>query len=165
MNISSRAGIVTVFLAAIAPALAADNPLIERLATCQDSWLDWRSGDPARLQQFVAAFQSDFSHKEPDAFFVPKASQTVIGFPVAQVFPESVGMAVGFSLVVNANFDRTKASLEQRIGKSIKKCEPPSDNMRTCELEIGEKKTLVLMAEDNPKSTTTLFGCYYFYAK
>ena len=74
-------------------------------------------------------------------------------------------MAVGFSVVVNANFDTTKTSLAKQIGKSFSKCEPPSDNMRTCELEIGEKKTIVLMAEDNVKSKTTLLGCYYFYAK
>ena len=43
-----------------------------------------------------------------------------------------------------------------------KKCEPPSDNMRTCELEIGEKKTIVLMAEDNAKATTTLLGGHCF---
>src|SRR5213592_1574121 len=101
MNISSRAGILTIFLAAATPAQAADNPMIERLATCQDSWLDWKSGDPARLQQFVASFQSDFSRKERDPFFVPKSSQTVAGLPVAQVFPQSVGMGVGFSVVVN----------------------------------------------------------------
>jgi len=53
----------------------------------------------------------------------------------------------------------------QKIGKSFSKCEPPSDNMRTCELEIGEKKTILLMAEDNVKSKTTLLGCCYFYAK
>jgi len=165
MNISSRAGLLTLFLAAVTPAQAADNPILERLATCQDSWFEWKSSDPARLQQFVAGFQSDFSRKERDPFFVPKSSQTVVGLPVAQVFPQSVGMAVGFSVVVNANFDRTKTSLERKIGKSIKKCEPPSDNMRTCELEIGAKKTILLMAEDNAKSTTTLFGCYYFYEK
>ena len=164
MNIAPRAGLLTLFLAAVVPAQAADNPMIERLATCQDSWFEWKSSDPARLQQFVAGFQSDFSQKERGPFFVPKSSQTVIG-PVAQVFPQSVGMAVGFSVVVNATFDQTRTSLERRIGKSIKKCEPPSDNMRTCELEIGAKKTMVLMAEDNAKSTTTLFGCYYFYEK
>jgi hypothetical protein len=165
MNISSRAGLLTLFLVAVTPTQAADNPMIERLATCQDSWFEWKSSDPARLQQFVAGFQSDFSQKERGPFFVPKSSQTVIGLPVAQVFPQSVGMAVGFSVVVNANFDRTRASLERKIGRSIKKCEPPSDNMRTCELAIGAKKTLLLMAEDNAKSTTTLFGCYYFYEK
>ena len=46
----------------------------------------------------------------------------------------------------------------------LKQCEV-GDNMRTCSLELGEKKTIVLMAEDNPKSTTTLIGCYYFYEK
>ena len=74
-------------------------------------------------------------------------------------------MAVGFSVVVNANFAKTKTIIEKKIGKSFKKCEPPSDNMRTCELEIGEEKTIVLMAEDNVKSTTTLLGCYYLYEK
>jgi hypothetical protein len=103
--------------------------------------------------------------KESDPFFVPKSSQTVAGLPVAQVFPQSIGMAVGFSVVVNANFDKTRTSLERKIGKVLKKCDAPSDNMRTCALEIGEKKTILLMAADNVRSTTTLFGCYYFYEK
>ena len=166
MNIVSRAGLLSIFLAAVTPAQAADNPGIERLAVCQDSWFEWKSSDPAQLQKFIESFRSDFSQKKPtDAFVVPKSSQTVAGLPVAQVFPESVGMAVGFSVVVNANFDRTRSSLEKKLGRSIKKCEPPSDNMRTCELQIGDKKTILLMAEDNAKSTTTLFGCYYFYEK
>jgi hypothetical protein len=165
MNITSRAGILTVFLVAVTPAQATDNLSIERLATCQDSWLDWKSRDPVQLKKFVDSFQSDFLRKESDPFFVPKSSQTVAGLPVAQVFPQSIGMAVGFSVVVNANFDKTRTSLERKIGKVLKKCDPPSDNMRTCELEIGEKKTILLMAEDNVKSTKTLFGCYYFYEK
>ena len=165
MKISAWAGILTACLAATAPARAADNLAIERLALCRDSWLDWKSGDPARLPKFAASFQADFLRKEGEAYFVPRSSQTVAGLPVAQVFPQSIGMAVGFSVVVNANFDKTRASLEKKIGKSIRKCEPPSDNMRTCALEIGDKKTIALMAEDNAKSTTTLFGCYYFYEK
>jgi hypothetical protein len=165
MSIASRAGILTILLVAVTPAQAADNLGIERLAICQDSWFDWKSSDPVRLKKFVDSLQSDFSRKERDPFFVPKTGQTVAGLPVAQVFPQSVGMGVGFSVVVNANFGKTRTSLEKKIGKSIKKCEPPSDNMRTCELEIGDKKTILLMAEDNAKSTTTLIGCYYFYEK
>ncbi len=165
MNFPYRVGILAVFLAAVAPAQAADNLGIERLATCQDSWFEWKSGDPARLQKFVAGIQSDFLRQEREAFFVPKSSQSVAGLPVTQVFPQSVGMGVGFSVIVNASFDQTRTSLERKLGKPIRKCEPPSDNMRTCELAIGEKKTIVLMAEDNPKSTTTLIGCYYFYEK
>jgi len=166
MNIFARAGLLAVVLVAAAPAQAADNIAIERLATCQDSWLEWQSSSPAQLKKFIDEFRSGFAQKkDTDAFFVPNSSQTVAGLPLAQVFPESVGMAVGFSVTVNASFDKTKSALEKKIGKSLKKCEPPSDNMRTCELTIGEKKTVVLMAEDNPKSTTALFGCYYLYAK
>jgi hypothetical protein len=165
VNISPLAGILTMFLVAATPAWAADNLSIERLATCRDSWLDWKKSDPVQLKKFADSFQSDFLRKENDPFFVPKSNQTVAGLLVAQVFPESIGMAVGFSVVVNANFESTKTSLAKKIGKSFSRCEPPSDNMRTCELEIGEKKTILLMAEDKVKSTTTLFGCYYFYAK
>ena len=165
VNVGPLAGILTIFLVAVTPACAADNLSIERLATCQDSWLDWKESDPVQLRNFADSFQSDFLRKEKDPFFVPKSNQTVAGLPVAQVFPDSIGMAVGFSVVVSANFDRTKTSLAKKIGKPLSKCEPPSDNMRTCELEIGEQKTILLMAEDNVKSTTTLFGCYYIYAK
>jgi hypothetical protein len=165
MNISSRAGILALFMIAATAAQATDNISIERLATCQDSWFDWKSSDPVKLKKFVDSFQSEFLRKESDGFFVPKSSQTVAGLAVAHVYPQSIGMAVGFSVLVNANFAKTKTSLERKIGKPFKKCEPPSDNMRTCELQIGEKKTILLMAEDNPKSTTALFGCYYFYEK
>jgi hypothetical protein len=37
--------------------------------------------------------------------------------------------------------------------------------MRSCELQIAEKRTVMLMAEDDPKATSTLIGCYYFYEK
>ena len=69
-------------------------------------------------------------------------------------------MAVGLSVVVKANFDTTKTSSQKRSVNAT-----PSDNMRTSELEIGAKKTSLLMTEDNVKSKTTLLGFYYFYAK
>jgi hypothetical protein len=156
---------LAMLMAALTAAEAADNVSIERLATCQDSWFEWKSRDPAQLQRFVASFQSGFARKQNGPLFDPKAPQTVVGLPVVQVAPESIGMAVGFSVIVNAGFEKTKTTLERKLGKPFKKCEPPSDNMRTCELPIGEKKTLLLLTEDNPKATTTLFGCYYFYEK
>ena len=168
MRISVRAGGLAACLVGLAPAWApagaADNPGIERLATCQDSWLEWKQTDPARLKKFAEDFRTAFLRKENDAFFVPKSSQSVAGLSLAQVFLDSVGMGVGFSVVVNASFDATKAAIERRSGKSLQKCET-GDNMRTCSLEIGEKKTIMLMAEDNAKSMTTLVGCYYFYEK
>jgi hypothetical protein len=158
------AGLLVLAPLVVAPARAADNSAIERLATCQDSWFEWKSGDPARLQSFVSRFKADFSPTGDGGAYKPKSGLTVAGLPVAQVYPESVGMGVGFSVIVNATFDAAKATLEKRLGKPLK-CQPPSDNMRGCEFEIGEKKTIALMAEDNPKATTTLIGCYYFYEK
>jgi hypothetical protein len=159
------AGLLTFVPLVVAPARAADNAGIERLATCQDSWFEWKSSDPARLQSFVNRFKADFSPVGNEGAFKPKSSLTVAGLPVTQIYPESVGMGVGFSVIVNAPFETTRAALEKRLGKSLSKCEPPSDNMRACGLEIGEKKTILLLAEDNPKATTTLIGCYYFYEK
>ena len=128
VNISPLAGILTIFLVVVTPVRAADNLGIERLATCQDSWLGWKNSDSARLKKFAESFQSDFLQKEKDPFFVPKSNQTVAGLLVAQVFPQSIGTAVGFAVVVNANFDRTKTILAKKIGKPFSKCEPPSDN-------------------------------------
>jgi hypothetical protein len=152
-------------LALASAAGAADNSAIERLATCQDSWIDWKS-DPVQMKKFADSFRAAFvQQKDTDAFFVPRSATTVAGLPLKQVFPESIGMAVGFSVVVDANFATTKQILEKRLGHSLDKCEPPSDNMRSCGHQIAEKKTILLVAEDNPKSTTALFGCYYFYEK
>lgn len=164
MKIAQLAAILIILQVAVVPARAADDLSIERLATCQDSWLDWKQNDPVQLKKAGEQFRSDFSRSESDPFLVPKTSKLVAGLHVLQVFPESVGMGVGFSVVVDATFDATRRSLEKRLGKPLEKCEV-SDNMRTCEREIGEKRTLMLMAQDNAKSTTTLLGCYYYYEK
>lgn len=164
MKIASLAGVLIVLQAAIAPALALDDLSIERLATCQDSWLDWKKNNTIQLKQVGEHLRSDFSRDEKMSFLVPKTSMTVAGLHVAQVFPESLGMGVGFSVGVDATFDQARQRLEKTLGKALAKCEV-SDNMRTCALEIGEKRTLMLMAEDNAKSSTTLLGCYYYYEK
>ena len=73
-------------------------------------------------------------------------------------------MGVGFSVTVDATFDTARTNLEKALGKPLTKCET-SDGMRTCELDIAEKRTLMLMASDDPKASETLVGCYYFYEK
>src|SRR5204862_74620 len=80
------------------------------------------------------------------------SGQRNLWLPVTQVYPESVGMGVGFSVMVGANFEQTKKRLEQKIGKPLNKCEPPSDNMRTCELTIGPKKTFCSWQRKAPRA-------------
>jgi hypothetical protein len=148
----------------MAPARGADDPEVARMATCRDSWLDWQKTDPVKLQAFGAQFRSEFSRNESDPFFVPKSPLSIAGFPVTRAFPDSVGMGVGFSVFVAGTFDETRKVLEKVLGKPLEHC-GVSDDMRSCELKISDMRTVMLMAEDNPKSTTTLIGCYYYYEK
>ena len=150
--------------AAMAPGWAADDAGIERMATCQDSWFDWNKSDQAQLKKFGDQFRADFSRKDNDPFFVPRKDKRIAGLRVTQAFPDSVGMGVGFSVTVEAPFDKARQVFEKSLGKKLGKCET-GDNMRTCGLEIADKRTFTLMAEDSPKSTATLVGCYYYYEK
>jgi hypothetical protein len=148
--------------ASSAPAQPVDDEALQRLATCADSWLTWKD-DPSRMAQWLGEFQSRFL---PDAIgpaFRPKAATQVLGLPVVQVFPESVGMGVGFSLTVEAGFDRARQVLEAQLG-TVLKC-TQGDGMEACEAPLGEKRTAVLMVNDNTRTQTSLLGCYYFYGK
>jgi hypothetical protein len=162
---SARLAIAFALLASVMPARAADDVGLARLATCRDSWFDWQKTDPDKLKIFAAHFRAAFTHKQDtDAFLVPNAETTIEGLHVTQVFPESVGMGVGFSLMVDATFDKTRKTLEKALGRTLEHCET-GDDMKSCGHQFAEKRTLMLMAEDSPQSTTTLVGCYYFYEK
>ncbi|HEY4941357.1 MAG TPA: hypothetical protein VII56_08000 [Rhizomicrobium sp.] len=150
--------------AAVVPAWGADDPGFERMAICQDSWLDWQKNDPARLKVFADRFHAAFSPHDNDPYFLPKANVSVAGLRVVQAYPGSVGMGVGFSLLVDATFDKAKQTLAKQLGKPLVKCDA-SDGMKTCELQIAEQRTITLMAPDDPKNSQTLIGCYYFYEK
>ncbi len=146
------------------PVLAADDPALARMAACQDSWLDWQKSDPAKLKAFAEHFGAAFAPPGNDPYVVPKAAISVDGLNIAQAFPGSVGMGVGFSLTVDAGFDAAKQMLAHRIGKPLGHCET-SDGMRSCELQIADQRTATVMASDDPKAAQTLIGCYYFYEK
>jgi hypothetical protein len=154
-----------IFLQGIAvPVRAADDPTIERLATCRDSWRDMQKSDPAGLKKIGDHLNADFSPSGNDPFIVPKKNLSIAGLRVKQVFPNSVGMGVGFSVTVTGRFDETRKAIEKRLGKRLGHCET-GDDMRMCELEIAKERTVTLMAEDSPKATETLVGCYYLYEK
>lgn len=154
--------IVSVLLLGAISARAADSS-VERMATCQDSWLEWK-GEPAELEKIVEHIDRSFIKKEGAPFLVPRTGETVLGLPVIHLYPESIGMAVGFSVLVDADFAETRKGLEKKIGRAFEQCET-ADNMRSCALKLSEKKNLLLMEELNGKNRVTLFGCYYYYAK
>ncbi len=154
------------FAIAIAlPASAADDAALTRMALCQDSWIEWTKNEPKSFEGFRAHFMEQFAMpRENKPNWMPKANVTVLGMHVAEAFPDSVGMGVGFSLMVDAPYDAARAALEKATGKKLQHCEA-SDGSRGCELEVAPQRTITLEAEDNPKSRQSLIGCYYFYEK
>ncbi len=136
----------------------------ERMALCRDSWLDWqKAGDP-KLQQLADHLNAGYSQKSGDPFFVPKAPTAILGFRVLQLYPGNVGMGVGFSVLIDAPYDKARAGIERAFGKPLTKCEN-GDGMKSCEAEIAPMRSLMVMAQDDPKSTSSLIGCYYYYEK
>jgi hypothetical protein len=158
------AGLLLALLVGVPPAWGADDPRVENLALCRDSWLDWKNTDPARLNSFVAFFRSAFAPNGDDAFVVPKSPMAIDGLKITRVFPESLGMGVGFSVVVDATLDVAKRALERTLGEPLRQCET-GDGMRACELKIADQRTVMLMSGDPPNDKTTLVGCYYLYEK
>ena len=162
MKFAALAGAAILLI--VTPARGVDDVPLARMATCQDSWLDWQKSDPAGLQAFGQRLHAAFSQHDNDAFVVPRSRTEIAGLRVTQLFPNSVGMGVGLSVTVAAKFDETRKRLEKTLGKPLTHCET-SDGMRTCESQIADKRTVMVMAEDDPKSTSTLIGCYYYYEK
>jgi len=164
MKCAWPAALLLTLLVGVIPARGADDPRVENLALCRDSWLDWKNTDPAKLNSFVAFFRSAFTRNDNDAFSTPKSAMAIDGMKVMQVFPESVGMGVGFSVVVDARFDVAKQAVEHALGKPLGHCEI-GDGMRICELPIAARRTVTLVSGDTPNDKTTLVGCYYLYEK
>jgi len=146
-----------------ARALTAPEDLIEQLATCRASWLDWKN-DPAQAQKFRETITARFTQQSRGPAWTPKQSVTLLGMPVVEAFPESVGMGVGFSMTVDAPLEKARAQVEKITGRTFKTCERDG-GMLSCLLEVADKRTLMLMSDDSAKSKHTLVGCYYLYAK
>ena len=158
------AGLLLTLLLGVMSARGADDPRLENLALCRDSWLEWKTSDPAKLNSVAAHFRSAYTHTGNDAFATPNAPATIGPLKVTRIFPDSVGMGVGFSVQVDATFDVSRKAIEQILGKPLGQCES-SDGMRTCGLPIAPQRTVVLMSGDPPGDRTTLVGCYYLYEK
>ena len=151
-------------LLCVFPAFAAGDAGLERLATCSDSWRDWQKTNDPRMPVFAAHLRGDFTQKQGDAFITPKTAMSIAGLRVLQVYPESVGMGVGFSVTIAATFGDAKKAFETRLGKKLAHCET-SDGMTSCELQLGPERTFTLMSSDKPNDPQTLAGCYYYYER
>jgi len=147
-------------LAASPDVRAADDPQLQRLALCQDRWIDWKD-DGARLSQLGNYFETRFDRSSADGAFAPRSPTSVFGWSVTEVYPQSVGMGVGFSLTVNADHARARAVIERQIGKPMK-CSN-SEGVRSCAVELGAQKTVVLMTGQDGKEQSSLVGCFYLY--
>jgi hypothetical protein len=162
VRILFSAALLSLCLAATPVSGAADD-LIEQLATCRVSWLDWKD-DPGQARKFGEIINAAFTPQPRGPAWAARKPIVVGGLKVVEAFPESVGMGVGFSLSVDANFDTARAAFEKLAGRTFKTCES-GEGMKSCELTVAEKRTLMIVAGENGKSKTTLVGCYYFYAK
>jgi len=156
------AAIAAITLASSAVHAASDDLPLQRLALCQDSWFDWKD-DAARMARFANIFNTRFNRSPQGDAFLPRQPSQVLGRAITHAYPQSVGMGVGFSLVINADFATARAAVEQQLGKPMR-CSI-SDGVRSCELQLGEQKTALLMTGQNGQADTSLVGCYYFYEK
>lgn len=155
-------GVSLALFAIVRPALAAGDVALTRMALCQDSWIEWTKKDRENFEAFRDHVAGAFRPHDKDPWWLPKTNISVLGMHVAQAFPDSVGMGVGFSLFVDAPYDKARAEVEKALGKTLQHCEA-SDGMKTCELEVAAQRTVTIMAEDSSKSRQTLIGCYYYY--
>jgi len=152
---------IALLLATLSSAHADEDPGMLPMTSCQESWLDWKQ-DPVKAEKFSRQFQSRFKRNEREASFSPIGESTLFGHRINRVYPQSVGMGLGYSVVVEASFDTARASFEKQTGKRFKQCEA-SEGMKSCELEIGPKKTMVIMEAGRGAHAQTLLGCYYYY--
>lgn len=139
---------------------AAQENFFGQMATCQESWFDWKD-DEARMTEYGNGFSADFTRIEQDAGFLPKGPGKVLGFPLIKVYPQSVGMGVGFSVQLGGRFDKIRSEVEHRLGKSLD-CSA-EEGMTSCIAEIGENRNLTLMTSGDGADTIKLLGCYYYY--
>ncbi|MGH8062354.1 MAG: hypothetical protein ACREO7_10135 [Pseudoxanthomonas sp.] len=133
-----------------------------KLATCQESWFDWKNDD-RRMGQYIDRLNANYTRIEEEPAFLPKVPGKVLGFPLVKVYPQSVGMGVGFSLQLDAPFAKIRDEVEGRLGKPLE-CST-SDGMTSCGVELGENKTVMLTAFGDGADAVNLLGCYYYYEK
>lgn len=158
--------LATALLLSVSPVHAAGataaDPELLALATCKDSWLDWQSS-PAKGEAMHRFIESGFTERG-DGGYAPKQPMTLLGLPIEAVYPESIGMAVGFSVTLRAPLATLKSAAGKQVGHALTGCADGAE-MSGCEEPIAEKKTLMVMADGDGKAARSLVGCGYYYEK
>ena len=144
------------------PVNEAEALRLTRLATCRDSWLGWQD-DERGMTNYIGQFDADYTHGNDDATFLPKAPSRVLGFPLMKVYPQSVGLGIGFSVELAGTLAQVRTEVEKQLGKSLE-CDA-SDGMTSCGLELAPSKTVTLAADGNGTGKSSLLGCFYIYEK
>lgn len=156
-------GAALALLAASTAALAQPQAFdLTRLATCQDSWLEWSKTDPARFERTGQAFRLAYARDAADDVFKPKTPTTLLGFPVVGVDPQSVGMGVGFSVQVKGAFDAVRPAFEKAVGKGTCKIQRDPGGSQACEIKVRDEGTALMATAGKDE---TLIACYYKYEK
>lgn len=154
--------LLSTFVARIASAADAEPASLERLATCQVSWMDWKD-DHRRMGQYMESFDQGFTRVEEEAAFIPKHAISALGFPVTKVYPQSVGMGIGFSMLLAAPLQQVRSQVEKLVGRTLQ-CSV-GEGMTSCGVELGEHKTVTLVSEGDASGKSSLLGCFYYYEK
>jgi hypothetical protein len=144
------------------PGNEAEERRLWELATCQVSWLPWLD-DKRRMTAYIDGFDADYTRSEDEPAFLPKGPSKLMGFPLIKVYPQSVGMGVGFSLQLAGTLAKVRVEVEHLLGKPLD-CSV-SDEMTSCGFELDPKRTITLAADGDGTGKTSLLGCFYYYEK
>ncbi|MDI1253986.1 hypothetical protein [Thermomonas sp.] len=153
---------LTSTVAGVPPGNEAEEAYLEKLVMCQESWFSWKDDD-RRMSQYLARFDANFTRSEDEPAFLPKGPANILGFPLIKVYPQSVGMGLGFSVQLGGQFAKIRSEVENKLGKPFE-CSA-SDGMTSCGAELGKNKSLTLTAFGNGANAINLIGCFYNYEK
>lgn len=149
-------------VAGVPPDKEIDEASLGKFAMCQESWFGWKH-DEGRMGQYFDRFNANFTRSEEEPALLPKGPGNVLGFPLIKVYPQSVGMGLGFSVQLGGQFVKIRSEVEHRLGKPLE-CES-SDGMTSCGVELGENKSLTLTVFGKGADAINLLGCFYEYEK
>lgn len=136
-------------------------PVLQKLATCEESWYDLRN-DAARMEAIGVALRSQFAPQDRSPVWKPNGPVTWLGAEVLEMTPQSVGMGLGFALTLKQPAGTVQPAYERALGQALGRCES-GDGMRSCERKLAEKRTAMVVSPLNRPELGTLVGCYYFY--